>query len=419
VTRPRIEKSLTVNAVSLMTATIVTNALGLVFWAEAAHLRSAAVVGRAAAAVAALTLLATISQLNLTSVFVRLLPTAGRLSLRFVSRGYVAVVAVALVVGAVYTLSGLSAHVITGGVLAHAAFVAAVVVVAIFALQDAVLIGLRLAPWVTIENVSFAAAKLTLLPLMVLLGTGGAIALAWVIPAAVAVVAVSLLLFLRVLPRLGDLEGTLPGRRRLLSFVGGEYLGGLAVTATVQLMPLMVIWRLGATQVAYFTLPWLISMGITALLWNVSSSFVVELIGGRGQSEALLRRSLILWGAIVLGALSVCTLAAGPVLSLAGAPYARHGAELLRLIGLSTPFSAITAIYATQAWLDQRVWKLAGFQTACGVSMLGIALALLNHHVGLAAVGWANLGTQAVAATVAGVLMARRQMARTRLAEAL
>ena len=40
----------------------------------------------------------------------------------------------------------------------------------------------------------------------------------------VAVIVVSRILFSRVLPRLDGAEGSLPGRRRLVSFVAGEYL---------------------------------------------------------------------------------------------------------------------------------------------------------------------------------------------------
>ena len=404
---PRFRKSLTTNAVSLMTATVATNALGLAFWAYAAHLKAPVVVGRAAAAVAALTLLATISQLNLTNVFVRLLPKAGRLGRRLITRGYLAVVALALVVGAVYVLSGLSARVVTGGWVSHLLFVGAVAVLALFALQDSVLVAMRLAPWVTMEIVSFAASKLALLPLLVLLPIGGGIAISWVLPAAVAVIVVSLLLFRRVLPRLASVEGTLPDRRRLLSFVAGEYVSSICATTSIQMMTLLVVWRLGPAQVAYFTLPWLISMGITVLLWNVAQSFVVEIAGERGHSGALLQRTLLLWGAIVLGALVVCVLGAHPLLELAGPGYAAHGAELLRLVGLSTPFAAISAVYFTLVWLDQRVWLLALFQAVSAVALLGATLVLLPH-LGLVAVGWANLGVQAAAAAVAAPLAARR-----------
>ena len=154
--------------------------------------------------------------------------------------------------------------------------------VAVFALQDSVLTALRLAPWVTVENFSFAAGKLALLPVLALLLRGGGIVLSWVLPAAVAVIAVRQLLFRRVLPGLEDIDGTIPGRRRLLSFVAGEYAGNICATATIQLMPLLIVWQLGAAP-PHFTLPWLISMGISVLMWNVSSSLVVEIAGSHAR----------------------------------------------------------------------------------------------------------------------------------------
>jgi len=269
---------------------------------------------------------------------------------------------------------------------------------------------------VTVENVSFAATKLALLPAIVLLPIGGAIVLSWVIPAAVAVVAITLLLFGRALPALAGKEGTLPGRRTMLSFVAGEYLGSLAATTTVQLMPLIVAWRLGAAQLAYFTLPWLSSMGITMLLWNVASSFVVELAGARAPSRALLHRSLVLWTMVSIGALAVCVLAADPLLALAGGRYAVHGAALLRLIGCSIPFSAVVAVYCTLMWLDRHVWPLACFQAVSGTALLAATLLLISR-LGVAAPGWANLGVQATAAMIAAPLAARRIVS-GRLAEA-
>ena len=112
---PRVPKWLTVNALALMTATIGANALGLVFWAVAAHLQPPAVVGQASAAIAALTLLAMIAQLNLTNVIVRLLPAAGKLGTGLVARAYLVVVFLSLVAGLVYCVSGLGRHVVTGG----------------------------------------------------------------------------------------------------------------------------------------------------------------------------------------------------------------------------------------------------------------------------------------------------------------
>ena len=390
-------KSLTLNAVALITATLGANALGLVFWAEAAHLEPPPAIGRASAVIAAMTLLAMIAQLNLTNVFIRFLPAAGALGEGLVTRGYLAVVCLAFAVAAGYSVSGLSNHVVTGTWGSRALFVLAVPVVAVFALEDSVLTGLRLAPWVTVENVSAAACRVALLPLLAVPALRGNIVASWMVPMAAAVIVVSALLFRRVLPALATVTGTLPRRRRLLSFVAGEYAGNICATASVQVMPLLVVWRLGATQAAYLTFPWLIATGISLVMWNVASSFVVEAVGGRGRHSTLLRRSMLLWAGIVIGAVIVCVLGARPLLELVGARYVAHSSALLRLVGLSAPFTALVVLYCSLAWLEQRVWLLAAFQATVAVMLLSMTLALLPH-TGLVAVGWAYLGTQALSA---------------------
>jgi O-antigen/teichoic acid export membrane protein len=93
----------------------------------------------------------------------------------------------------------------------------------------------------------------------------------------------------------------------------------------------------------------------------------------------------------------VCVAGARPLIELVGAQYVAEGVPLLRLIGLSAPFSGLVVIYATLVWLDQRVWLLAGFQAVAGILLLGAALALLPK-LGLTAVGWAYLVTQAALA---------------------
>ena len=392
---PRLPKSLTVNALALMVATIGAQALGLIFWAVAAHLRPPDTVGQASAAIAALTLLSTIAQLNLTNVIVRLLPAAGRLGTSLVARGYLVVVLLSLVAGLVYCVSGLGRHVVTGGWVEYLEFSLAVPVLAVFALEDSVLTALRMPPWVAAENITTAIARIALLP--VLFATAMGAVWSWVLPAFAAALLVNSLLFGRALPAHGRVPGTLPGRRRLLSFVAAEYTGNICALASVQVMPLIVVWRLGPAAAAYLTLPWLIASGIALVLWNVSASFVVEAAGSHGHRGTLLRRSLLLWSGVVAAAVIVCVAGARPLMELVGAQYVAEGVPLLRLIGLSAPFTAVVVVYGTLVWLDQRVWLLAGFQACAGILLLAGALALLPK-LGLTAVGWAYLGTQAVLA---------------------
>jgi O-antigen/teichoic acid export membrane protein len=181
--------------------------------------------------------------------------------------------------------------------------------------------------------------------------------------------------------------------------VAGEYAGNVCFIASVQLVPLLVVWRLDAVQAAYLTVPWLTASGISLVMWNVGSSFVVEVAGGRGDPAALLRRSLLLWAVIAGGTVAACVPGARMLLELVGARYASHGVELLRLVGLSAPFSALVVVFCTLAWLQRRIWLLAGFQAAVGAVLLSMCVVLLPH-ARLAAVGWAYLATQALAAAV-------------------
>jgi O-antigen/teichoic acid export membrane protein len=405
--RPRLRRSFTVNAASLMTATLATSLLGLAFWEEAAHLRPAAVVGRAAATVAALTLLASIGQLNLTNVFIRLVPAAGERAPRLIYRGYLAVLLVALLAGVVYAASGLGDHVLVAGWVAKALFVLAVPVLAIFALQDSVLTSLRLATWVPVENASFSVAKLLLLPALVLLSGGAGIVVSWVIPAAVAVAVITGLLFSRILPGLHGVIGVLPDRRRLLSFVAAEYASSLFGTAAFQIVPLLVAWKLGTAAVAYFTLPWLIWAGVTVLLWNVSSSLVVDLIGQHGDPQTMLRHAAYLWAGIVAAAVVGCVAGAHPLLALAGDRYAAHGTVLLRLIGVTVPCYAVYGLYGSLLWIEQRIWLLALLQ-GCAAAAFLLAAGLLLRRLGVDAVGWANLGVQATMGVLSLGLLTRR-----------
>lgn len=287
---------------------------------------------------------------------------------------------------------------VPGGWQPAALFTLSVPVLAVFALEDSVLTALRRAPWVAVENISTAVARVALLPALAVsvMGMVGA----WVLPAAAAAVVVNSLLFGRALPEHGrGAEGTLPARRRLLSFVAGEYAATICATATVQVIPLLVLSRLGPQEAAFLTLPWLIASGISLVMWNVASSFVVEAAGARGHPGTLLRHSLLLWGGVVIGALVVCVAGARPLLEIVGARYAAHGVTLLRLIGLSAPFTALVVLYSTLVWLEQRIWLLAGFQAVAGVLLLAVTVLLLPR-VGLNAVGWAYLITQAVTAAL-------------------
>src|SRR5919204_4550766 len=100
--RARLQVPLYRNGYALIASSGLTSALGLVYWLVAARAYPPSAVGVSAALISAMTLLANLAQLNLKSGFNRFLPRAGNATGRFVVRGYLLAVGVALIASLVF-----------------------------------------------------------------------------------------------------------------------------------------------------------------------------------------------------------------------------------------------------------------------------------------------------------------------------
>ena len=158
----------------------------------------------------------------------RFLPQSGRRTGLMIRRGYGLSAATAIAGSVIFLLIVVrpgSSYAELAGLGAGAVFVGCVVIWSLFTLQDGALVGLRSARWVAVENALFGVAKIgMLLPLAVILPHTG-LYVSWMAPAIVAVPAVNLLIFRRLLPRHAERAAgqsaakqppgrPLPGRRR-------------------------------------------------------------------------------------------------------------------------------------------------------------------------------------------------------------
>src|SRR5258707_10604181 len=90
------------NGYALLFNGAATSGLGLLYWALAARLYPAAVVGLNSALVAAMLLLAGIAQLSLNNVLVRFIPISGTYTRRLIVCSYLARGLAAIVVGVIF-----------------------------------------------------------------------------------------------------------------------------------------------------------------------------------------------------------------------------------------------------------------------------------------------------------------------------
>ncbi len=409
------------NAVALMFSTVASAGLGMLFWVVAARLYDVDDVGRAAAAVSAITLLGGLAQLSLHAVFIRFLPTAGEATGRFIGVSYFASGSVAIILAVAFYVLMPSARFLPPGPVALGAFSLAVVAASFSGLQDSVLTALRRTTWVPVENITIAIGKLGLLPVLASGAVVAPVIISWGAPVVAAVLVLSVAIFFRLAPiQARRLRGrsALPSQRELLTFLSAQNLTGILANLTAYLPPLLVTLVLGPEQSGLFYVPWLIGTSLFALSWNVLVSLVVEASTDPTRIRLQLRHALRLLLLVTVGGGTALALGAPLILSVLGGRYTHGGAESLRLIGLALPFSVIGTMFSVTGYMAKKAWGLFFASLASAVIFLGGAyVAMTRLGYGIEGAAGAYCASEVVLAFVLLPITVRRLRALVRTSD--
>ncbi|HTZ07621.1 MAG TPA: hypothetical protein VMB72_01035 [Acidimicrobiales bacterium] len=406
--RRQLQDPLALNGYALIANSGVTGGLGLAYWLVMARLYPTDAVGTASAIYAAMNLLAGITAQNFNGALTRFIPQAGSRTRSFINRSYAVSAAASVAVAAVFLLTirswgasyGALDRPVTGVV-----FLGCVGAWAIFTLQDSVLVGLRSAVWVMVENGIFGVVKLVLLVLLVTrLPHHLGIYVSWMVPAVLALPLVNALIYRRLVPEhaLRTTTADPPTNRQIGRFLAGDYSGALCLLATGSLIPVIVAARTGARQTAYFYVAWVI-VGIVDMIGiNMGMSLTVEGAHDVGALAANCRRALGKMAVLLLPCAFLLGLLAPWWLALFGPAYARHGTEVLELLAVATLARAVTELYLGALRAQSRTTLVALVQSGRGVLILVLALALTGGlgTVGAAVAVLAGQGTVALATGV-------------------
>jgi hypothetical protein len=397
---------LELNAIALMATSGMTALFGLVFWGVAARY-PASEVGRSSALISTAMMMSTVAGLAVGLVFVRFLGSAGPRARGMVLAGYGVTTAAAALLGGAFVLFFADDALFASGA-ERAAFPVLVIVLALFALQDWVLIGMQESRWVPFEQLLFSGIKLGLVALFAVFALHNGIVIAWIAPAALAVLVISPLLLVRVLPRRAAKDGAakLPGRRDLAVLFVGEYATGATSVIVPLFMPLIVVAQLGTQANAYYALPWLVSEAITVLLWNVSSSYITEASNDVRNGPALMRRAWRLSWLIGLVGTPFLLFGAPVLLSLVGGAYADEGTMLLRLMAAALPFTVVHSTYIAVARVQQQMGRVVALQSLSAVVVVTLAL-MLVQPLGINGIGVAYLCAEALGCAIVAIPLYR------------
>ena len=402
---------------ALVANTVGTSVIGAGYWAVAAHLYSPEALGRAAALISALMLVATLSQLNLSSTLMRFLPQMGATSARrLINFSYLASSLTAIVGSVIFVtvLPRLSSEWRFVGDSAFFAviFAVSVVVWEIFTLQDSALIGLQRAATVPIENVIYALAKLVLLVVAARLLGSTDILFSWITPLILLIPAINWLIFRRCLKDRSPHDLVPRMRvRRLARFASVDYAGVICGQITANVLPLLVISVLGPAAAGSFYIASMIISGVAGVGVNFSTGLLVEAAAAPDRLPEITR-----------GALKRCVIIMGPatillifgarfILRVYGGSYIAQTAVLFQLLAMALlPFCFQTIAYSLDRIAGKPI-RATLSQLAIGVLTLGGSW-LLFGRLGINAVGVACLGADIAVAlarlpTVLAVLRRR------------
>ena len=269
---------------ALLINTALTAVLGFGYWIIAARLFSTYAVGVAGALVAATTLFSGLGQLNLSGMLMRFLPKAGGKSRRLVLTTYVFAASVSALLTmlslAVIKLFASPTSPLHLSAVQSIALVLAAAAMAIFTIEDNVLVGLRRAVWVPVENGAFGIAKIAALFILAPIGTAFALFSAWMIPLTLTIPVISAVLFFRFLPAAPRPRRTThlgpEFRSSIIRFAIGDATGGLFTQTWTYLLPILVTASLGASANALFYTSFLFSSTIDQVAANYASPLTVE-----------------------------------------------------------------------------------------------------------------------------------------------
>jgi O-antigen/teichoic acid export membrane protein len=397
---------------ALMMTTGFNGLLGFAYWVLAARLYPARAVGIGAGAISAMTLVSSLGWIGLQYVLLRFIPVAGGAQTRLVRLTYAAAIAIGVCAAAIFLagfarLAGLG--ILIQSPLTMLAFVASTALWVVFSLQDPVLIGLRRAGWVPIENATFGAIKALLLVLLAASASAWAIFGAWVLGLVGLVVVINVALFGRLLRRDRGAPSRLPPRRQLMRFATGHHFVAVAAAVPDSLVSLLVLAFMPGTANAYYYSAWAVSFSFRLLAVNMSNALIVE-----GALEETDLRSLVLQVSrlaliVVIPLVVVVVLFADPIMKAFGPGYA-HAANLLRLFAIALiPFTVVNFVIAVER-IRQRVGPALLIAGCSTLATIGLDVWLIPR-AGLSGAGWGWLVGQILGALIAIRLALRGEAA--------
>jgi O-antigen/teichoic acid export membrane protein/Ser/Thr protein kinase RdoA (MazF antagonist) len=379
------------NAVFLMSSTAIMSVLGFGFWFFIAHLYTPSAIGLSSALISITLLISNLSFMGLNSGLVRFLPRsekpANDINAALITAAGSAMVAAVVYLLIAHTFSGSLAF-FTAHLWTRAVFVVLMAAVSLNTLTDSIFIANRRAEFHTIVYAAFGLVKLVFPLFLIPFGSLG-IFLAY-IAAVIASLALSLFFMWRscgyrlfAKPNWGFIVNT-------RKFTTNNYIGVLLAGLPSQLMPALIIARIGTASAAYFAMAWTMANLLYVIPSAITNSLLAETSHDVSKQASNVRHAIRILILILVPAVVLAIVVAPFMLALFGHEYATGGTVIFQLLAVSTFFMAANSIGNTIMNIERRTGGIVVVQAV--IAVVTLSLAWLMSHLGLTGIGLAIMG---------------------------
>ncbi len=393
------------NSIAMMLNSGFNAFFGLLFWIVAARTMSSKDIGLATAAISAAGLIVGLSRLGLDQGLVRYLP-----ELKNKNGLYSTVAVVTLALALILTTIFLAGLEIFSPALVFMregwflfAFFAYIAVSSVYTTQNMAFISLRRADLSFVQNL-LMGTRIPVLLFIAYLGVLGVFS-AFGIAFAITFTFGAYVLYRYGLSITQSLDIT--AIRNILRFSLGNYIAGIFTMSSTAIIPLMIVNILGAEENAYFYVAYSVAMLLIMIPNAVSTSLFVEGSHSLPIKENVFK-SLKLILLLLVPALAFIFLFGDKLLLLFSKEFSEESFEILRLLAVSSLFSAVISVYTSIKMIQKDVRMINYVSFALSVLIIGLGYVSLLKY-GLVGLGYAWVGANVVVCAVVVVMVWREK----------
>jgi len=371
------------NSIFIFLNSIAATGFGFIFWVIAAKLYSPQDIGIATALISSQSLLVLLSRFGLDTSLIRFFPEMDK------SRIFSTSIILTNTTAAFLGLAFLSAIDILSPQLNFLKTVPNAITFILFLLASSAVsltgitfIAMRKAEYSLIQSIMIGSRVIFVFPLAFMgsMGIFSAVGISFILAL---LISLALLIRYEIRPSLYVDRCFL---KNAFHFCSGNYISSLLTTAPNQLLPLMILSILGASETAHYYIAATIASPLFMVPGAVSMSLFVE--GSHGESlRKNAMKSLFITFAILIPLIGIFYFLGGYFLDLVGKSYV-EGFGMLRALAFSSVFVAIYQIYFSVKMVHKDVKGLILLSALAFTLIIGLSYAFMNI-AGLIGIGYA------------------------------